>query len=271
MRKNNSLPRHTTLFYLKKMKYFVAEHSIVRKIWGKADTILFIFAGTAAEFALNKAVDWLYFTGKLPKDPVGRLFSTVAYARQIIFAPYPAAIKAITKITAIHNGVEQSRGTQIPEWAYRDVLFMLIDYSIRAQELLNKKLNHAQKEEVFEVFYRLGTQMGISALPNNYCQWLIMREEHLQNHLLVSKYTLNLYQQYKKNLGYFRYKLLTQTQLLLLPNTAKKMLFLGDFCWLRPMLHLYKIARFLKFDILLRNILLPKQYIQQIKDLDRML
>jgi hypothetical protein len=31
----------------------------VRKIWGSADTTLFIFAGSAAEFALNKAVDWL--------------------------------------------------------------------------------------------------------------------------------------------------------------------------------------------------------------------
>ena len=42
---------------------------------GKGDTILFIFAGAgAAEFALNKAVDWLYFTGKLPTDPLGRLF-----------------------------------------------------------------------------------------------------------------------------------------------------------------------------------------------------
>ena len=62
--------------------YFVPESSIVRTIWGKSDTILFIFAGSAAEFALNKAVDWLYYTGKLPADPLGRLFSTVAYARQ---------------------------------------------------------------------------------------------------------------------------------------------------------------------------------------------
>jgi hypothetical protein len=56
------------------MKWFVSEGSIVREIWGKADTILFIFAGASAEFALNKSVDWLYFTGKLPADPLGRLF-----------------------------------------------------------------------------------------------------------------------------------------------------------------------------------------------------
>jgi len=68
-----------------KTEYFVRENSIVRKIWGKSDTILFIFAGASAEFALNKAVDWLYFTGKLPQDPLGRLFSTVSYARSIVF------------------------------------------------------------------------------------------------------------------------------------------------------------------------------------------
>ena len=45
------------------MRYFVEPNSIVRRIWGKGDTILFIFAGASAEFALNKAVDWLYYTG----------------------------------------------------------------------------------------------------------------------------------------------------------------------------------------------------------------
>lgn len=56
------------------MQFFVEKKSVVRKIWGKSDTILFIFAGAAAEFALNKAVDWLYFTGKLPSDPLGGYF-----------------------------------------------------------------------------------------------------------------------------------------------------------------------------------------------------
>ena len=55
------------------MEYFVEKGSIVREIWGKGDTILFIFAGASAEFALNKAVDWLYFTGKfVEKNPGGQ-------------------------------------------------------------------------------------------------------------------------------------------------------------------------------------------------------
>src|SRR6476660_9074272 len=94
------------------MKFFVEKGSIVREIWGKGDTILFIFAGASAEFALNKAVDWLYFTGKLPADPLARLFSTVSYARQIVFSDYDAALKAIDKITAIHSTVENNRGSK---------------------------------------------------------------------------------------------------------------------------------------------------------------
>ena len=130
------------------VEYFVDKGSVVREIWGKSDTILFIFAGAAAEFALNKAVDWLYFTGKLPADPLGRLFSTVAYARQIVFSELGAANAAIDKITAIHSAVEKNRNATIPEWAYRDVLFMLIHYSIASFELLERKLNEKEKNEL---------------------------------------------------------------------------------------------------------------------------
>ncbi|MCW3105509.1 MAG: hypothetical protein JWQ09_15, partial [Segetibacter sp.] len=138
------------------MKFFVEKDSIVREIWGKGDTILFIFAGASAEFALNKAVDWLYYTGRLPADPLGRLFSTVNYARQIVFSENEAALHAIDKITAIHSAIENQRGGKIPDWAYRDVLFMLIDYSIRSYEILERKLSDTEKEEVFHVFYRVG-------------------------------------------------------------------------------------------------------------------
>ena len=110
------------------MEYFVDKHSVVRQIWGKSDTILFIFAGASAEFALNKAVDWLYFTGRLPVDPVGRLFSTVSYAKAIIFSEKQAALRTIDAMVTIHANVEAKRAAAIPDWAYRDVLFMLIDY-----------------------------------------------------------------------------------------------------------------------------------------------
>src|ERR1700722_3596234 len=187
---------------------FVAKDSIVRKIWGKSDTVLFIFAGAAAEFALNKAVDWLYFTGRLPADPLGRLFSTVAYARQIIFAKNEDALKSIDQITAIHKNVEKNRGANIPDWAYRDVLFLLIDYSIRSFEALERKLTDEEKVETFDVFWRVGKRMNLKDLPANFNAWVGVRDSHMANNLVRSEFTDDLYRQYKKHLGPIRYTLL---------------------------------------------------------------
>ncbi|HKB43031.1 MAG TPA: oxygenase MpaB family protein, partial [Chitinophagaceae bacterium] len=216
------------------MEFFVDKQSIVRKIWGKADTVLFVFAGVSAEFALNKAVDWLYFTGRLPADPLGRLFSTVMYARQIVFSEKEDAYKAIDKIAAIHAAVEKNRGSQIPGWAYRDVLFMLIHYSQASFELLERKMTDTEKEDLFDVFNRVGLRMGLKGLPADYNEWTIMRNEHLQNDLIKSHYTVDLYKQYRKHLGWMRYKLLIESQKLVVPRYAKQLLNLGKLSWLTP-------------------------------------
>ena len=250
------------------MEYFVRENSVVREIWGKGDTILFIFAGASAEFALNKAVDWLYFTGKLPADPLGRLFSTVTYARKIVFSGKEAAHKAIDNITAIHRTVEANRNSKIPDWAYRDVLFMLIHYSIASFELLERKLIHAEKEEVFDVFYRFGAQMKLEGLPKTYNDWLIMREEHLINNLAISIYTVDLYKQYKKHLGIIRFKLLLEGQILVVPPAVNKLLKLGKFSFLGVVLPVYKLTRIIKLDWFLKSIILPNKYKNEIKELD---
>ncbi|MHA6249585.1 oxygenase MpaB family protein [Pontibacter sp. CAU 1760] len=250
------------------MAYFVAKNSVVREIWGKSDTILFIFAGAAAEFALNKAVGWLYFTGKLPADPLGRLFSTVAYARQIVFSDLEGAHHAIDKITAIHAGVEARRGASIPDWAYRDVLFMLIDYSIRSYELLERKLTDAEKEDVFEVFNRLGKRMQLQGLPASYPAWCDMRQNHLQQNLEPGHFTRDLYQQYRKHLGLVRYGLLLQGQVLVVPPLVNQMLQLGPYSWLTPVLAMYKLSRKVKLDGLLKAVILPPAYHAEIRELD---
>ncbi len=249
-------------------KYFVPENSIVRKIWGKSDTILFIFAGSAAEFALNKAVDWLYFTGKLPADPLGRLFSTVAYAREIVFSDEEKALIAIDKISAIHGAVENNRGARIPDWAYRDVLFMLIHYSVASYELLEQKLTANEKEEVYDVFFRLGSRMGLKELPLTYDSWLISRRQHLEADLAKTDYTIDLYRQYKKHLGTFRYKLLIESQKMVVPEKVRGMLGFIDQRWLAGILPVYKLSRMIRLDDFLKDILLPSQYKQQIKALD---
>ena len=250
------------------MGYFVDDQSIVRKIWGKGDTILFVFAGASAEFALNKAVDWLYFTGRLPADPLGRLFSTVMYARQIVFSDLEAAQKTIDKITAIHAGVEKSRESQIPDWAYRDVLFMLIHYSQASFELLERKMTDTEKEELFDVFFRVGSRMGLKGLPAHYPEWTNRRQEHLQQDLVKSDYTVDLYKQYRKHLGWMRYALLIESQKLVVPPHAKKLLKLQTFSWLPPILAIYKLSRIIKLDWFLKSLVLPNSYKKKIKELD---
>jgi uncharacterized protein (DUF2236 family) len=250
------------------MRFFVDQDSIVRKIWGSGDTILFIFAGASAEFALNKAVDWLYFTGRLPADPLGRLFSTVAYSRRIIFSEYDAAINAIDQITAIHKSVEKNRGAQIPDWAYRDVLFMLIDYSIRSYEVVERKLTDEEKVEVFDVFYRVGQQMKLTGLPQNYAGWLTMREGHLQENLVRSALSIDLCLQYKKHLGAVRYFFLKQAQVMVVPQVVNRMLSLGKIQWLVPALGVYKTLRTIGLGDMLKNVILPSAYRAQIMKLD---
>ncbi|AYL96256.1 oxygenase MpaB family protein [Mucilaginibacter celer] len=250
------------------MTYFVDKHSIVRRIWGKADTVLFIFAGAAAEFALNKAVDWLYFTGKLPADPLGRLFSTVDYSRQILFSEHEAALKAIDRITAIHHGVESARGSQIPDWAYRDVLFLLIDLSIRSYELLEVPLTGREKKEVFDVFNRIGQRMQLKNLPADYLQYLQMRQTHLEQNLVKSEFTTDLYRQYRKHLGPIRYLILKQAQLLTVPEQVSRQLPIGRLAWLRPVLKVYKAVKHLKPGRLFRDALLPVQYKTRIRQMD---
>lgn len=250
------------------MEFFVSKQSIVREIWGKSDTILFVFAGASAEFALNKAVDWLYFTGRLPADPLGRLFSTVMYARQIVFSETEAANKAIDKISAIHAGVEKSRGAQIPDWAYRDVLFMLIHYSMASFEVLERKLTEPEKEDLFDVFYRMGQRMQLKGLPRTYQEWIIMRDEHMQNDLQKSHYTVDLYKQYKKHLGNIRFFILKESQKLVVPQQVKTLLGFGKFSWVSPLLFFYKLSRKVNLDRFLKSIILPQDYKKQINDLD---
>ena len=252
----------------KVLNNYVDADSIVRRIWGTADTILLIFAGASAEFALNKAVDWLYFTGRLPSDPLGRLFSTVAYAREIIFSTTDNANRAIDKMTQIHSSVEDARGAKIPAAAYRDVLFMLIHYSIAAFEALERKLSKHEKEEVVEVFCRVGNRMQIPGLPLGYNEWLRVYNNHTNTNLVYSELTADLFRQYRKHLGLVRYFILIQSQRLVVPPRVKQLLHYGPPFLIRPLLKLYRLSRKVKADHILKFVLLPPLYKQKIRMLD---
>ena len=250
------------------MSDFVARDSIVRRIWGDGDTVLLVFAGCAAEFALNRAVDWLFFTGKLPNDPIGRLFATAGYAQQIVFADERTAAHAFDRIRAVHGSIERQRGQSIPDWAHRDVLYMLIDYSERAHELLERPLGADEQAELYDVFYRVGVGLGIPDLPLSYDAWRADRDVHLQRDLLHGEGTKALYDKYREHLGAWRYDLLLQIQSILTPEHVRGLLGLKPAEWMRPVLQIYPMLVRVGLRSVIRSLLIPSKHVRGIRGLD---
>ncbi len=249
------------------MQWFVQPDSIVRRIWGDSDLVLLIFGGGAAEFALNRAVDWLFFTGALPADPLGRLFSTAAYAQDIVFADQAQAERTLARIRAVHGAVERQRSERIPDWAHRDVLYMLIDYSERVFALLYRPLEAVEQRELYDVFRRVGIGLGIPDLPEDYDGWKLDRDSHLENDLVFSPHTSALYAAYRRDLGVWRYFLLRQIQAMLVPAHVHQLLNLPRFHWLRPSTRLYPTLMRLGLRSLMQRVLIPPRFIVDVQRL----
>jgi uncharacterized protein (DUF2236 family) len=248
---------------------FVDPRSIVRTIWGDPDLVLLIFAGSAAEFALNRAVDWLFFTGEIPRDPIGRLFSTVRYAQEIVFVDEEKARRTLDRINARHGHVEHQRGQTIPDWAYRDVLYMLIDYSERAYALLYKPLSNVQKRELFEVFLRIGEGMSIPRLPDTYEEWQVDRRRHMARDLSYSKHTSMLFRQYRKHLGWWRYQLLLEVQAVLVPGEVRRLLHFNTNRIMSGLVQTYGIVNRGNLRSLAHGLLIPPRYWSEVRSFDR--
>lgn len=230
--------------------------------------VLLVFAGSAAEFALNRAVDWLFFTGKLPADPIGRLFSTASYAQGIVFADASTAARTLARIRAVHQAVERERGQQIPDWAHRDVLYMLIDYSERAHETFARPLTADEQHELYDVFRRVGTGLGIPDLPSTYAEWRADRDLHLRRDLVHGEGTKALYAQYRKHLGPWRYHLLLRLQSILTPEHVRGLLRLKPAEWLRPLVRFYPVLVRAGLRSIIQWVLMPAAYLPAVRGLD---
>ena len=248
---------------------FVAPGSVVRKIWADPDVVMLIFAGSAAEFALNRAVDWLFFTGKIPNDPVGRLFSTVRYAREIVFANEETARVTLGRINAAHAGVEAMRGQTIPEWAFRDVLYMLVDYSERAHRLLYGALKEFEREELYAVFRRVGAGLNVKDLPEDYGRWQADRRAHMERDLARGRHTALLYDSYRRHLGEWRYRLLLEVQALLVPERVRGLLRLRRRALFSAAVDVYAALPLPGLRPLLRRLLLQPRYWGEVAEIER--
>ena len=251
------------------MAEFVDRGSIVRRIWGDPDLILLIFAGSAAEFALNRAVDWLFFTGKIPSDPIGRLFSTVRYAQEIVFVDEETAQRTLNRINASHQAVQKQRSATIPDWAYRDVLYMLVDYSERAHALLYRRLSNSERQELYSVFLRIGEGLSIPELPTTYEEWQVDRQKHMVRDLSYSRHTSVLFESYRAHLGVWRYYLLLQVQALLVPAHVRRLLRLSPNLLISSAVQTYGLVTALNLQSIVHSLLIPPRYWTQLRQFDR--
>lgn len=174
----------------------------MRKIWGHPSCILLIFAGSSAEFALNPEAEWLFYTGKLPADPIERFLGTLRYSKELVFAPTDDDYRRTVKdIRSIHTHLERSRGRAIPESAYFDVLFMNIEYSIRSFPLVfGSELSPKGKDAVVASFRRMAELMAIPNAPADYASYARARQKRFKA-LGTSVWTERLLDSYRRALG----------------------------------------------------------------------
>jgi hypothetical protein len=226
------------------------------------------FAGGSAEFAAIKAVDWLFYTNKLPSSPIERFFETMEFAQRVFFGNHTKSAMAIQSINNIHSGVERSRGREIPQWAYKDVLFIILHYGEKAHEIVYGSLSEQERMSYFEAVMALGQSMHLQDLPQTYEQYQQQREHHLQNDYEFSSLSQQLMNGYRKALGPVRYWLLRLVQACIVPKEIAQVLGFTPNPVIKALLRLYRYLPGGGNKLrLLQPVILPKQYTAQLRNL----
>ena len=191
---------------------------ITRTIWGEAETILLIYAGAAAEFALNPENHWLFYTGKLPSNPLRRFENTLRYQRKLFFMPQESVPALAGHIKDIHSDLERKRSQEqgemkISDQAYLQVFSMLIEYGILGYEYLHRlKMTQEEKEVYFNDIRSIALLMEIRDFPEDYSCYLNRRTRMVTSELQCNIFTRQLMDAYRRNLNPFCYWSLLQFQ-----------------------------------------------------------
>ena len=191
---------------------------ITRAIWGDPENVVLVYAGAAAEFALHPENHWLFYTGKLPSDPLGRFRDTLQYQQKLFFMPKERVPLVARHIKDMHRQVEAKRSgeegpSRISDKAYLQVFSMLIEYGILGFEYLNRRtMTRVEKEDYFNDIRSIARMMEIADFPPDYHHYLTQRTQMVVRELQFNSYTWELMKAYWKNLGPFRYWCLLQFQ-----------------------------------------------------------
>lgn len=195
-----------------------------RRIWRSTDAILLLAAGAAAEIAGSKAVDWMFWTRRLPDAPLERMLESVRFAQRVFCSDVASARAAIAKTNATHRRVEDQRGERIPEWAYRDMLYMFIDYGERAHNIVYGPMSLPGRRSYCEDVLALGEAMQVSSLPRSYEEYKEQRSEQLQQDYQRSALTHRLNHSYRVALGSIRFSVWIPVQVSLMPDELREIL-----------------------------------------------
>jgi hypothetical protein len=192
---------------------------ITREIWKSAENTALIFAGSAADFALNPENHWLFYTMALPNNPQERFIQTIQHTKRMQTYSGQKVINYAHKIRDIHTKIEASRSQKagheqkISNNAFREVGDMIIDYAIRGWEYINhKKMSLQQKEQWYQDSKYVFQNMHIQDLPETFVEWEQSRQKSIYERFTVNEFTPKLYDAYRKDLGAFRYWILIKFQ-----------------------------------------------------------
>jgi len=160
----------------------------------------------------------------------------------VFFSDPTGATEAIERINRIHRGVEDARGEEIPQWAYRDMLFILINYGERAHEVVFGPMTEAECASHFEVALALGRAMHLSGLPTTYAEYRDQRRRQLLEDYARGPLTDELYASYRRALGPLRYRLLRLVQASVLPDELRDVLRLKPYLLVNELLRCYRFV-----------------------------
>ena len=205
----------------------VAQQTTAQRIWSNPTGMLLVFAGASAEFAVHPNLDWLFFTGKLPSDPIARFLSTINTLAELLDLPPNARGQAARELRAVHTRLEESRGIKIPDVGYRDVLCMNSYYSIVGVPFTGARpLSRQEADEVVTELSSFGHEMGIPNLPTSFEELCQMRQARFAAYQ-PTRYTQHLLYAYRRSLGRVNYRLLLSLYPLLLEPELLRLLPIG--------------------------------------------
>jgi hypothetical protein len=144
---------------------------------------------------------------------------------------------------------------------------MLIDYSERAYRLLHRPLGGAEQADLYDVFRRVGEGLAIPELPETYDDWVADRRRHLERDLIYTGLTAELYLQYRRHLGWWRYETMLRVQGVLVPDHVRLLLDLKPCCWVGPCLRAYRAVVRIGLRALVHRMVMPPAILPQIRRL----